>query len=529
MSPSRSSAEQWDEIEFLSAPVLTKDGSQLFQVARRRPSGLAKDIGVYLTKPDASRIDRFCKSRGEAFRPVRGMGASVLLEAGTDPFGNAAFALKKVRVPLRETGFLSAWRRDQAAMARARLESLRDEPRAFAEMSDAERNELSEALQTRTLLVIAPRSSAGEQDLVHELTSAEVAPNRFRVEHVTMQTDPARVAAGIARAMRDTPGRDALVVVTRGGTGVALAPFDSFEVAQVLHSSPVPALCAVGHQRDVHLSDKAAAWSAITPSDAGLSIARLMCPRQDEPESARSGTSSAQPHRPQHEGARVDSDDTRPLPHGDTPAGWGPNGPAPASATSAMGWANAPAPFTAPSDPLAPVPSPPSEPTVAQLWRRRQRRRRVIRAVLVIGVLGLLIWFFWSILGTSLHGMGDEDTHARAQSAQSFVSPSGNIVCEVSATDARCDIDRVNYGVPAVPPKCAETPNWGHVFVIGDAGAHYSCPGTRRTQTTFPAKTLAYGDTVTVGVVTCRSMSTGVTCERDGHGFTLAKDSKRLW
>lgn len=108
-----------------------------------------------------------------------------------------------------------------------------------------------------------------------------------------------------------------------------------------------------------------------------------------------------------------------------------------------------------------------------------------------------------------------------------FVTPSGNIDCAVSATDARCDIGDRTWSSPPRPTDCQL--DYGNGAVVDATGARLSCAGDTLLHVT--TNVLQYGHGVRDGQVLCVSQPTGVRCEylATGHGFTLAKESYTLF
>lgn len=67
-------------------------------------------------------------------------------------------------------------------------------------------------------------------------------------------------------------GLDVLVLTRGGGSLESLQAFNSEEVAQAIYASKIPILSAIGHERDVSISDLVADLRASTPTDAGRMI-----------------------------------------------------------------------------------------------------------------------------------------------------------------------------------------------------------------------------------------------------------------
>ena len=66
----------------------------------------------------------------------------------------------------------------------------------------------------------------------------------------------------------NTLGLEALIIIRGGGGRDDLAAFDHEQVVRAIASSRVPTLVAIGHERDVVLSELAADMRASTPSNA---------------------------------------------------------------------------------------------------------------------------------------------------------------------------------------------------------------------------------------------------------------------
>jgi hypothetical protein len=87
-----------------------------------------------------------------------------------------------------------------------------------------------------------------------------------------------------------------------------------------------------------------------------------------------------------------------------------------------------------------------------------------------------------------------------------FLSPSGNISCEVSLTKVYCQT-----GAPA------------QSVTMTAAGQYTTCAGV--TCLGNPGEntpTLAYGKATGVGTFLCVSATTGVTCTTGGRGFRIS-------
>lgn len=126
-----------------------------------------------------------------------------------------------------------------------------------------------------------------------------------------------------------------------------------------------------------------------------------------------------------------------------------------------------------------------------------------------------------------------------------FQSPSGNIGCVMSAegdvASARCDIRDRTYAVPARPPigsgECPIGGGWGDSLSLTQGGAAVmhchtdsAAPPPAEYQTVGDPPILNYGDSHTLGAITCNSESAGVTCTdtSTGHFFRISRDTYEL-
>lgn len=113
-----------------------------------------------------------------------------------------------------------------------------------------------------------------------------------------------------------------------------------------------------------------------------------------------------------------------------------------------------------------------------------------------------------------------------------FQTPSGNIVCWMAQNTAACRIVDYTYSVQELPEDCT-SPGWPSSFSLDEGKpAALECtddpPGTYqgfRNDTT-----LDYGQSRSVGVMTCASEPSGVTCTdtSSGHFFRVSRDSYEL-
>ncbi len=112
----------------------------------------------------------------------------------------------------------------------------------------------------------------------------------------------------------------------------------------------------------------------------------------------------------------------------------------------------------------------------------------------------------------------------------SFQSPSGNIHCLAMTgtwNGVRCDISDLTMSFPVAPDWCEF--DWGISFEVETDGvAQPACVSD--TVMNPDAPVLAYGQSVSVGGITCTSAETGMTCQNgQGHGFTIRRAQQQVW
>jgi hypothetical protein len=146
--------------------------------------------------------------------------------------------------------------------------------------------------------------------------------------------------------------------------------------------------------------------------------------------------------------------------------------------------------------------------------------------------------------GVGLAAMGLAVGTAHAQiTTYPIASPSGNIACILYADSlngpelgsAVCDIRQYSWAAPALPAAC-RFPH-GPVFYLTqradnqDPATMDQCgPGNAGIYTMPGLQALAWGQTRTVGAITCDSAPSGISCTdaNSGHFFRVSSDSYQL-
>lgn len=136
------------------------------------------------------------------------------------------------------------------------------------------------------------------------------------------------------------------------------------------------------------------------------------------------------------------------------------------------------------------------------------------------------------VAGTALAGAVGAATAAAAPATRYFQSPSGNIVCAIEdGATARCEILEKDWTPPPKPRTCPV--DWGDGTVVTARGKRgvYLCAGdTIRHPPGKPYRVLAYGRSLRVASITCRSAKSGMTCTNlKKHGFLLSRERVRLF
>lgn len=102
-----------------------------------------------------------------------------------------------------------------------------------------------------------------------------------------------------------------------------------------------------------------------------------------------------------------------------------------------------------------------------------------------------------------------------------FSSPSGNIGCFIDRASVRCDIAERDWEPPDPPDDCELDFGQGIELVAGGE-AGFVCAG----DTTLGAgDALAYGESISAGLLRCESSRAGMSCRdiETGRGFSIAR------
>jgi hypothetical protein len=138
------------------------------------------------------------------------------------------------------------------------------------------------------------------------------------------------------------------------------------------------------------------------------------------------------------------------------------------------------------------------------------------------GLIGVVLLF-------GVTGLGAAIPRSAADDVYSFSSPSGNIVCGISAESVTCDIGDHTYTPPPRPDICQG--GWADRINLSADGP---APGFGRCHTDTAIRPglpiLNYGDSVQRGSIVCSSAFDGITCATSatGHSFRISRESYEL-
>jgi hypothetical protein len=109
-----------------------------------------------------------------------------------------------------------------------------------------------------------------------------------------------------------------------------------------------------------------------------------------------------------------------------------------------------------------------------------------------------------------------------------FVSPTGNIGCFMDKATVRCDIAEHDWKAPKAPADCELDYGQGISLDAGGA-ATLVCAGD--TVLGAGGQQLAYGQSISAGLLRCESSEQGIACRdiESGRGFSLSREAYELF
>ena len=100
-----------------------------------------------------------------------------------------------------------------------------------------------------------------------------LAEIKFSDVRIQGQQAPREIADTINRLNKQAQV-DVIALVRGGGRSADLSVFNDLLIAEAIGRSRIPVVTGIGHQQDSTLADQMADYSAITPTDAGLFLAK---------------------------------------------------------------------------------------------------------------------------------------------------------------------------------------------------------------------------------------------------------------
>ncbi len=109
-----------------------------------------------------------------------------------------------------------------------------------------------------------------------------------------------------------------------------------------------------------------------------------------------------------------------------------------------------------------------------------------------------------------------------------FVSPTGNIGCFIDKSAVRCDIGERDWKPPKPPADCQLDYGQGISLTAGGS-AELVCAGD--TVLGSGGEELAYGQSISAGLLRCESAEDGISCRdiETGRGFQISRESYEIF
>lgn len=123
----------------------------------------------------------------------------------------------------------------------------------------------------RTAALVTSEEGAAVGDVLSTLrTRGSLVYVKLYNVSVQGQSAPAEIAAAIQQVNAAADEVD-VILLTRGGGGKEdLVVFNDPLCFEAVHSSRIPIICAIGHERDLSIAEKCADFMCITPTDAAV-------------------------------------------------------------------------------------------------------------------------------------------------------------------------------------------------------------------------------------------------------------------
>lgn len=153
----------------------------------------------------------------------------------------------------------------------------------------------------------------------------------------------------------------------------------------------------------------------------------------------------------------------------------------------------------------------------------RSGRSRIADAAVTAAVIGGIATLAAALIQVFDDEIGDWFAEIRQQPGAgeefAFVTPSGNITCTMTRSDATCVIGVLDADQDG--PDCAGL----HEVVVTDDGEIECRSSQQASPPSAGLPVLGYNESRSLHGFTCTSRSTGTSCHDDGtgHGFRIAR------
>ena len=118
---------------------------------------------------------------------------------------------------------------------------------------------------------------------------------------------------------------------------------------------------------------------------------------------------------------------------------------------------------------------------------------------------------------------------AHADNERFFITPSGNIKCDILAGDAISAMCQIKDFTPNFARPAGCNGNYGDVFVVHHTGRAFLTCG-ESVMNVRDRYEVRYDFAAGIGSVMCLVEKTGVTCQnREGHGFLVSRKVQKVW
>lgn len=155
---------------------------------------------------------------------------------------------------------------------KARLEKLKKELEEKGYFDQRAKKPLPDII--KSIALVTALGSAAEGDVYKVFRQSDVIL-RVRHYHASVQGEnaPGEIARAIQAINRAENGPDAIILTRGGGSTEDLSAFDEELCFEAVHNSRIPVICAIGHERDLSITEMCADVHRHTPTAAAEAVA----------------------------------------------------------------------------------------------------------------------------------------------------------------------------------------------------------------------------------------------------------------